>query len=395
MKNSVKAWVLSGLCVLLLSSAAQAQTVTIIGNLFRGTTPLNGRFVSGIDGQLYGVSTYEGLNRYGTVFRVNPATGRANLVYNFCAVSGCPDGELPYGTLQAMPDGSFYGTTMRGGANGMGTVFHLMADGTLTTVYDFCQQANCIDGMQPETGVILGPDGNLYGLASGGAFGGGEFFQLTPTGALTIIHSFCAETSCTDGTLYFSNFPDYGVMLANDGNFYGTTPTGGRPGISDGGGILFRIGPDGTFAQVHSFCRLGGCPDGYQPASLTQGTDGNLYGTTISTAYRLKFPARLTTLNYILHPIGGLIQASDGNFYGTAAIGGIYERGGVFEMTPAGVVTTLYSFGANFNPNTGRSPDGEYPFAGLGIASDGNLYGTTTTGGSAGNGTVFRVTIGQ
>jgi uncharacterized repeat protein (TIGR03803 family) len=265
------------------------------------------------------------------------------------------DGAHPvYGSLVQGLDGNLYGTTQNGGANdyeicnfrgvsGCGTIFKINPGGTLTTLYSFCSKTNCVDGYYPQGGLVLATDGNFYGTTTnGGAHSDGTVFKITPGGKLTTLH-------CFDGT---DGANPYGAQVeATDGNFYGTTSFGG----SNGYGTVFKITPAGKLTTLHSF----------------DGTDGE-------------------------HPYAGLVQATDGNFYGTT-YGVSGDTGTVFKITPAGKLTNLYDFDF-FGPN------GANPAAALVQATDGNFYGTTLNGGSAGTetqvvpdqgpffGTVFKIT---
>ena len=151
-------------------------------------------------------------------------------------------------------DGALYGTTSTGGAHKSGSVFKRWLSGGMSVLYSFCAQTNCTDGKTPYAGLILGTDGNFYGTTySGGAHQGGTVFKISPTGALTTLYSFCSSASCADGSN--SNAP---LLQASDGNFYGTTFAGGLAAV-------------------------GGFPDtnGSRPAgSVVQATDGNFYGAT-------------------------------------------------------------------------------------------------------------------
>jgi uncharacterized repeat protein (TIGR03803 family) len=208
--------------------------------------------------------------------------------------------------------------------------------------------------------------------------------------------------------------PYAGLIQASDGNFYGTTVNGGANNF----GTVFKITPSGTLTTLYSFCS-GACANGGMPyAGLVQGTDGNFYGTTINgatsnncprgdgcgTVFQITPGGVLTTLYTFCAqtnctdgdaPYAGLIRATDGNFYGTTVAGGASSNcgngcGTVFEITAGGVLTTLHSFGG---------PDGLGPYAGLIQATDGNFYGTTYRGGASSNcgngcGTVFEITPG-
>lgn len=211
-------------------------------------------------------------------------------------------------------------------------------DFTETVLYSFMGTA---DGASPTTGLTEGQDGNLYGTTSGaGANGsGGTVFKITTAGVLTVLHSF------KNGTFADGSGPS-GVIQGTDGNFYGVTTYGG----ATGNGTVFKITPAGTETVLYSF--VNGLGDGYNPS-------------------------------------GNLLQAANGSFYGTAPGGGAYGDGAIFEITPSGQESILYSFNASAN-------DGFRPGSGIIQASDGNLYGTTPGNGTNVNtsfGAVFKVTL--
>jgi len=241
-----------------------------------------------------------------------------------------------------------------------------------------------------DTPLIQGIDGNLYGTTLGGGTNdAGTVFKMTPAGALTTLYSFCSLPNCADGAL-----PYGGLVLANDGNFYGTTSQGGAAnGIS---GTVFGITPAGSLTTIHSF---DGSDGANANAPLIQGADGALYGLTPSggpansgTFFKITLSGTLTTLYDFpgaLDLNGPLVQGSDGNFYGTSELGGAYGYGILFQLTPNGGFSVVHSF---------DSTDGSAPACGLLQASDGDLYGTTYQGGSNhscpnGCGTVFKTTL--
>jgi uncharacterized repeat protein (TIGR03803 family) len=303
-------------------------------------------------------------------------------------------------------DGDLYGTTVHGGQAGLGVVFKITPAGTLTTLHSFAGYPT--NGAGPEAGLVLGTDGNFYGTTfvggasnSRGAGGCGTVFKITPGGTLTTLHSFWSQTGCTDGA-----FPVAGLVEGTDGNFYGTTNKGGTgscPGVALACGTVFKITPAGTLTTLHSFDDADGA---YPFGALIQATDGNFYGTTLQgganddgTVFKITPEGALTTLHAFeygdgAYPEGGLVQGTDGNFYGTSSYGGANDKGSVFMMTPGGEPTTLYDFCSET-----KCTDGAVPDAGLIQATDGNLYGTTTEGGSSSNcvngcGTVFELTSG-
>lgn len=312
------------------------------------------------------------------------------------------NGAVPsFPALAQGTDGNFYGTTSRGGTNqscpgGCGTVFRVTRKGVLTTLHSFCSQMLCADGFYPLGGLILATDGNYYGTTTGGglriACGNGEgcgtVFRITPEGKLTTLHRF-------DGRDGFS--PGTGLLQGIDGSLYGTTMAGGVKGRSGyTSGTVFRITLSGNFARVHSF--LGAPTEGAYPfAPLVQTPDGIFYGTTseggagcpgqgCGTVFKLTWWGRLTTLHSFNgfegeDPYTGLTLTTDGKAYGTTLVGGTFESGTVFDLSAPSTYTELYSF----------YMDGINPESGLVQATDGNLYGTTSSGGPD-DGTIFEIT---
>jgi uncharacterized repeat protein (TIGR03803 family) len=191
----------------------------------------------------------------------------------------------------------------------------------------------------------------------------------------------------------------YGSLIqGRDGYFYGTTRNGGSASV----GTVFRISSDGTYTNLYSFASTYTF-DGWQPlAGLVQGTDGNFYGTTsmkgtnscsCGNIFCISPSGNYTNLHYFAGgtndgstPNGALIQGTDANFYGTATAGGrgTHGSGVVFRISPGGVYTNIYSFGAD-------AIDGSTPVGALVQGRDGNLYGTTLSGGSNNFGTIFRI----
>ncbi len=151
-------------------------------------------------------------------------SGTLMALYSFCQQPNCTDGESPYAGLIQGADGDFYGTTYSGGVYGHGTIFKVTPGGTLTTLYSFCAQANCADGANPHAALIQSANGNFYGTTVYGGTSGnyGTIFEMTPSGALTTLHSFCSQTNCVDGANPYS-----GLLQTGDGLFYGTAVNGG------------------------------------------------------------------------------------------------------------------------------------------------------------------------
>jgi uncharacterized repeat protein (TIGR03803 family) len=230
--------------------------------------------------------------------------------------------------------------------------------------------------------LIQGIDGNMYGTTRvGGAHGGGTLFVVTPAGKLTTLYNFCSQNECADGAGPYS-----GLVLATDGNFYGTTNEGGAKQA----GTIFRVTPRGSFTTLYSFPSDN---SGHPSDSLIQGSDGALYGTTSFTVFKISLTGVFKVLD-TFHgsdgndAIASLIQASDGNFYGTTSGGGT-GFGTIYRIAPSGAMTTLYSFCSQVN-----CADGNGPYAPLVQGLDGNLYGTTSTGGASGCcGTIFKMSL--
>jgi uncharacterized repeat protein (TIGR03803 family) len=287
-------------------------------------------------------------------------------------------------------DGNLYGTTADGGAksvycySGCGTIFNITPSGTLTKLYTFCGQLSCTDGAEPIGGLVQARDGNLYGTTFGNDKG--TIFKVTRSGTLTTLYTFCGQLNCTDGS-----GPESALFQATDGNLYGTTYDGG----ANSRGTIFKITTSGTFTTLYSFCTQNNCADGANPVgALIEGTNGSLYGTTNAggvnssgTVFRITREGMLTVLHRFAGdgagPLGGLVQGSDGNFYGTTNGGGGHSVGSVFRIASDGKGTLLHSF-------NGR--DGFSPVAGLIQATNGNFYGTTLGGGAHDLGTVFEIT---
>ena len=395
----------------LTTIASHAQTLNTLASFAgaNGSSP-QASLVQAANGNFYGTTILGGnLNcayGCGTVFTIT-SSGSLTPLHLFCTQANCPDGNNPAAGLVQGADGNFYGTTSGDdpfdSGGGFGTIFKITAGGTLTTLHDFSSGCGitCPNGAEPAAGLVLGRDGNFYGTTEYQGVinctqGCGTIFKITPGGSLTKLHSFTG----TDGS-----HPVAALVQGTDGNFYGTTSTGGSSTNCSGGcGTVFKMSPSGSLIWIYSFRSNG---DGAAPAAgLVQGSDGNFYGTTSGglfakgTVFKITPGGLLTALHSFSgtdgsHPLAGLVRGSDGNFYGTTSNGGTGGScnggcGTIFKITPSGSLTTLHTF---------SGADGSYPSAALVRATDNNFYGTTAAGGSnsscdGGCGTVFRLFVG-
>jgi uncharacterized repeat protein (TIGR03803 family) len=294
--------------------------------------------------------------------------------------SGTNGANPTYVSLAQGLDGNIFGTTYKGGANQLGTVFQLTLQGTLIGQHSF----SGVDGAAPEAGLVLAADGNFYGTTFfGGSNNAGTIFKISPATPLTTLYSF-GGTGATDGSNPFS-----AVAQTAGGGFYGTTLYGG----ANDKGSIFKLTGNGTLTTLHSFNGTDGL---YPSAALIQSANKNLYGTTMNggangygTVFSMTGNGSLTTLyNFDFtdgaYPLAGLVQAPSHVFYGTTSAGGSTGYGTVFQVTSAGALSTLHTFSG--------SPDGAYPEATLILATDGNFYGTTYEGGAKNAGTIFLMT---
>ena len=274
---------------------------------------------------------------------------------------------------------------------------------------------NGTDGYYPLAGLIFDGSGNLYGTTSDGGTGieqWGTVFELTPAGTETVLYNFCSQPNCADG-----NTPYTGLIFDAAGNLYGTTSEGGTGCYPVGCGAVFQLTPTGgggwTEAVLHSFNHT----DGEEPWGLIFDTAGNLYGTTdtgggsgcnnvgCGTLFELTPDGSggwtATVLYYFCSqtncpdgawPNAGLIIDAAGNLYGTTSAGGTgcnpYGCGTVFKLSP----TEGGGWTETVLHRFGGGTDGLGPSAVVIFDAAGNLYGTTEGGGAYNNGTAFELT---
>lgn len=345
-----------------------------------------------------------------------------SVLYKFCAMSHCADGSDPLSNLILDGTGDLYGTTAAGGivgglcqSFGCGTVFERTASGTLKTLYNFSATP---DGEDPMDGLVRDSNGNLYGTtAYGGNAGGvcgangcGTVFELVKTGATyteKVLYAFTGETNGAN--------PGTGLVRETGGSLYGTTLAGGGSGCSSGAGCgtVFKITSAGSEQVLYSFT---GNADGATPsASLILDAAGNLYGTTAyggnfgggcgSLGCGVVFKVTPAGQEVVLYkfkggadgqsPLAPLVRDGNGNLYGTTSTGGdVSNIDCTIQENGCGVVFELTEKGVlrTLYTFTGYPTDGQHPLAGVVRDNQGNLYGTTDGGGPSNRGTVFKVT---
>lgn len=333
------------------------------------------------DGYLYGTTEQSGLkgrlSNYGAIYRVGP-NGRVTTVL---ALKQDQGGSIPSG-VTAGSDGNLYGATIYGGANGDGVLFRLAPDGTYTQLFSFA----CLGevGCQARGTLVEAPDGSFYGTASGSIYrlmqdGSVRVAYRTPVLGILRPRNDVPVAIDSRGVVYAVSFDSVlrlgldgqmtvlhtlsyanegsnitGVMLASDGNLYGTAVNGGPTN----GGTLFRLNPDtGEFRMLHAFSREGSVSDNVSPQVPVQGADGMLYGTTVGstwvdvgdkvgTIWRSTLEGSFETLMYLsptggdailtsVAPPGRLTATADGRIVGPSRQGGLYGNGALFELRPA------------------------------------------------------------
>jgi uncharacterized repeat protein (TIGR03803 family) len=374
---------------LFIQAPASSQTVSGVfsfSSAYSSANPEYGTPMQGRDGALYGTTTGHGqtVTTDGAVFRIAiPGTFKA--LHDF---SGA-DGQLPYAGLTLGTDGDYYGTTTNGGSSGLGVLFKLTSGGAYTILHDF---AGGSDGATPFAPPILASDGNFYGTTDADSISSGVIYQYQPSsGAFNPIFSFNSDQS--QGVGIFDP-----LIQGADGNLYGTAQSGGVSAC----GTLFELSTSGVLLQLYSFpCGAGG----WDPiGSLMQASDGNIYGVTevggitnpqcaegCGTIF--KFSGGTVSVVYSFSgphgdgqsPITGLTEGTDGNLYGTTALGGSFKEGSLYQLSLSGQYRLLYSFNSRY---------GRWPYGSLLQHTNGKFYGTTGSGGAYNEGSLYSLNMG-
>jgi uncharacterized repeat protein (TIGR03803 family) len=368
------------------------------------------------EGYLYGTTESGGSAGKGTVFRIGLAGGLESL-HSF---SGA-DGESPRAGLTLGLDGRLIGTTYSGGAARRGTIFAIDTSGGLSTLHSFSSS----DGAYPQGEPFVLETGAVVGTTAGGGSGSGTVYRLEPGGALNVLHLFGAArgnptgglAQGPDGLLYgttyqgalyrvspaapdsFEELHDFGTNSIPQGRllFVGGDVVGVTAGMARTAnqGTVFRYRlTDRTLTTLHRFSVT---EIGWAPFSLTGGEDATLYGTTEwggsggrGTVFELT-PAGARTAyafppfdNAWSNPVAQVTWGGQDLLYGARSYEGTTTSGSVFQLTPStGERATLHSFSTH--------EGGTSPAYAPTVASDGNLWGTTSGGGVAAGGVIFRM----
>ncbi|MGB6413178.1 MAG: choice-of-anchor tandem repeat GloVer-containing protein [Candidatus Cybelea sp.] len=351
-----------------------------------------------VNSALYGTTYGGGAYGDGTVFSVS-TTGTEKVLYSFLGGNGSAnDGANPSASLLAVK-GALYGTTEYGGIASYGgcnagTIFRISTLGVEKVVYRF-YGFNChgyFDGANPVASLVV-VKGRLYGTTlNGGINEHGTVFRVSTSGSEKVLHSF---------ELYEDGANPVASLIDVKGTLYGTTEEGiGVGGSSSGFGTVFAVNTAGAENVRYNFQGS----DGADPAAGLININGTLYGTTAGggaygtaygtygTAFSLTTGGSFTNLHSFgsgadgSRPVARLLYVR-GKLYGTTPLGGAYGKGTVFRMSLTGSnEKVLHSFG--------HGTDGAAPLAGL-INVTGTLYGTTSAGGTYGDGTVFALKLGS
>jgi uncharacterized repeat protein (TIGR03803 family) len=389
------------------------------------------KLVQGTDGNFYGTTQGGGSQQKGSVFRMT-IDGVVTTLVSFTGANGMsPSAGLVEGS-----DGNFYGTTYNGGANSDGTVFRVTPGGMLTTLASFGPGDG---GDFPAAELTRGPDGNFYGVTSGGGKNfGGAVFKVTADGTVTSLAALPSNNTLApsplvlgdDGNFYGTTVDNYyrvslagelsvlvdfnstfdgrgaeGLLLKiGNGQFLGTTYTGGSTGLNDLGTIQ-RLTEQGTVTPVALFPRLLG---GGFNSELSEGSGERLYGTFADDgtgkpgAFNITTSGSPTVLPSFRtsKPLGSssrLVQTQNGDLYGAIQNGGVVSppsagrtpAGFIYRIKADGSVAKVYQFVASTDLST--DVHGTFPLGGLTLGPESELYGTTSGGGANGRGTFFKI----
>src|SRR5579871_887948 len=393
---------------LMCASAIGQNNFNVIYNFMN--YPNDGAFPTGdvvfdARGNMYGTTAAGGssegcIEGCGAVFELSPnqdGTWSESVIYSFCSVGGCADGNVPIGALVLDSHGNLYGTTYNGGISrcidGCGIAYKLSPPSQQgkpwkeSVLYRFCniqQGDECLDGENPSSALIFDSAGNLYGTANGGngdISGGGIVFELTPgepNWTETVLYDFCSQgASCPDGYN-----PSGSVIFDPVGNLYGMTTNSGNQ--SAPGGTVYELVHSANGWSYKSILEIPStATSGSLSGAPTFDALGNLCGTfTVPKGGVFRINPTTGKLGVFSFngtdgatPNGIFVNPTTNIGYGTTEIGGISNDGVAFAITENGKETELHSFCSLSN-----CEDGQYPESRLIPNAAGNLYGTAHFG---------------
>jgi uncharacterized repeat protein (TIGR03803 family) len=392
----------------------QYQILHSFGGPGDGSGP-TGRLILDGRGNLYGTTLLGGVNAFGTVFMLSPGTNgqwTETILYSF--PNSQEDGYWPAGVVMDSA-GNLYGTTTRGGLNASGIVYELTpgpnGQWTETILYNFCSLPDCADGDEPLYAPTVNPNGGLYGVTGTTAY---DLTSGSNGWTFSVLYKFCSQPNCSDGSL-----PTGSLILDTKGNLYGETEFGGT-GTDCGGagcGTAFALRPGLTLPWkeivLHDF--QGASPDGVNPNGGVSLYENALFGTTgagggincaesgngCGTVFQITEGSGADINEQILHafgaslglgyfPLGDVIFDKRGDLFGLTADGGTpsCKCGVVFGMKREGDGKWAYAVLHAFDGS-----DGVLPVYGLTIDNEDNLYGITNGGGPppGGGGVAFEL----
>jgi uncharacterized repeat protein (TIGR03803 family) len=280
------------------------QPASLNGGFPNGEHPVIG-FVQGTDGNLYGTTEQGDTHNFGVMYKLT-RTGSFQVLYNFCSISGCPDGPGP---LTLASDGNFYGGEFH-------TIYRITPQGSWSLVHALDPSTEGVAGA-----LIQASDGNFYG--AGWLNDKGTIFRVTPSGAFTILYQFQLGEGVSSN-----------LLQASDGYIYGGT------GLSGPGTGIFKMSLSGNLEFIHQMTD----GEGYSPIQLLRASDGNLWGLSDfrnGSFFSITLGgASLTSGPFNCNTTGcqpqGMTEGRDGNFYGTAISGGnmpgLNPEGTVFKI---------------------------------------------------------------
>jgi len=355
--------------VLPMSTLMQAQTYTDIHDL-TGTDGCcqfyPGMLVQGRDGNIYGGNASGGTLNGGNIFKISPS-GTYTDIYNFDG----PHGEFPAGGISMGTDGNFYGTAYQGGANHFGVVFKVTPSGTYTDLYDF---TNTTDGAYPRVPPVQAQDGNLYGVTGNGTIA--VLYKLTTAGVFSVVIQLAAQSYSP-------------MILGSDGNLYGMTLYGG----TFNQGTVFQFSPTSKVLKTIFNFHTEGSPhgplmqgaDGVLYGTTTGGGTGSggvVFKLTTAGTYKVLFNFSTTNHANGATPYSGLVQGSDKFLYGVTSSGGANNLGVLFKISTTGTgFAVLHDFG---------TATGDTPYSTPLLHTNGKIYGMASHGGvHVSDGTVY------